>query len=69
MTKTVSARLPIDNHQELLERCNKAGCTVNEWLNAAVDYLLTGSSRFDFGDEEFEDDDMQNKVRVSINEE
>ena len=52
MSRTVSARIPKDTHDELLERCNKAGCTINEWLNACIDYLLTGSSEFDFGDEE-----------------
>ena len=52
MTKTVSARIPNKSHEELLERCNKVGCTINEWLNAAVEYLFTHSSDFDFGDEE-----------------
>ena len=31
--------------------CNKAGCSINEWLCAAIDYIMTGSSEFDFGDE------------------
>jgi len=52
LTKTVSARIPNKAHEELLERCNKVGCTINEWLNAAVEYLFTHSSDFDFGDEE-----------------
>jgi len=39
-------------HDELRERCNTSGCTINDWLVAAIDYLLTGSSDFDFGDEE-----------------
>ena len=57
MTKTVSARIPNKTHEELVERCNKVGCTINEWLNAAVDYLFTHSSDFDFGDdEELEED-------------
>ena len=51
MSKTVSARIPNKNHEELLERCNRSGCTINEWLNECVNYLLTGSTDFDFGDE------------------
>ena len=44
-------------HEELRERCNKAGCTINDWLVATIEYLLTGGSDFDFGepDEEFEE--------------
>jgi len=51
LSRTVSARIPKEMHDELLQRCNKAGCTINDWLVAAVDYLLTGTSEFDFGDE------------------
>ena len=54
MSRTVSARIPNEAHDKLLERCNRSGCTINEWLNASIDYLLTGSSDFDFGDEEEE---------------
>lgn len=56
MTKTVSARIPNIKHEELVERCNKVGCTINEWLNAAIDYMFTSSSDFDFGDEEEEEE-------------
>ena len=52
MSHTVSARISKESHDELLERCNRAGCTINEWLCAAIDYLITGSSEFDFGDDE-----------------
>ena len=51
MSHTVSARISKETHDRLLERCNRAGCTINEWLCAAIDYLITGSSEFDFGDE------------------
>ena len=52
MSHTVSARISKISHDKLLDRCNRAGCTINEWLCAAIDYLITGSSEFDFGDEE-----------------
>jgi len=54
MTKTVSARIPNQSHENILERCNRVGCTINEWLNACIDYLLTNSSDFDFGDNEID---------------
>ena len=55
MSRTVSARISKETHDELREKCNKAGCTINDWIVAAVDYILTGSSDFDFGDEEESD--------------
>ena len=54
MSRTVSARISKEIHEKLRERCNNAGCTINDWLEAAIDYLLTGSSDFDFGEEESE---------------
>ncbi len=68
MTKTVSARIPNKSHEELVERCNKSGCTINEWLNAAVEYLFTHSSDFDFGDEE-EDETIDSSPKIEINDE
>ncbi len=56
MSLTVSARISREMHDELRERCNKAGCTINDWLEAAIDYLFTHSSDFDFGDPEDEED-------------
>ena len=52
MTKTVSSRINNKNHQELLQRCNKVGCTINEWINEAIQCMLTNSSEFNFGDED-----------------
>jgi len=61
MSRTVSARLPNRTHERLLERCNRSGCTINEWINACIDYLLTGSSDFDFGDEDGNEDQDEGK--------
>ena len=52
MSRTVSARISKDTHDVIRERCNKAGCTINDWIVAAIDFTITGSSEFDFGDEE-----------------
>jgi len=66
MTKTVSARIPNKTHQELCEMCNKSGCTINEWLCAAIDYIMIGSSEFDFGDEEHNEFDGEQKETSEI---
>jgi len=52
VSRTVSARISREMHEKLRERCNNAGCSINDWLEAAIEYLFTGSSDFDFGDEE-----------------
>jgi len=44
-------------HDELRECCNKSGCTINDWLVAAIDYILTSSSDFDFGTDEEESEE------------
>ena len=66
MTKTVSARIPNKTHSELIERCNKAGCTINEWINEAIQYLLTSSSEFDFGDDEELDEKESVKTKMQV---
>ena len=48
----MSARLENDTHQKLLDRCNKEGCRVNDFVKAAIDFVLHNSTEFDFGDEE-----------------
>ncbi len=52
MSKTVSARIPKDLHEELRERCNKIGCSINDYVKEAIGFVMTGNSKFDFGDEE-----------------
>lgn len=59
MSRTVSARISNDMHDELRERCNNAGCSINDWLEAAIKYFFTGSSDFDFGDPECEEDESE----------
>jgi len=57
MSRTVSARISKEMHDKLRERCNKAGCTMNDWIEASINYFLTGYSEFDFGDEEETEDE------------
>ena len=48
MPKTVSARIPNNRHDELRERCNELGCSINEYLDHAIEFALDGSTEFDF---------------------
>ena len=65
MSRTVSARIPNKLHDELRERCNKAGCSINDWLVSAIEYLFTGSSEFDFGDPEEEEFTKEDESKLN----
>jgi hypothetical protein len=66
LSKTVSARIPNKNHQEIFERCNRSGCTINEWLNASIEFTLTGSSDFDFGEIEEDESEIESKPEITV---
>jgi len=51
MSKTVSAKIPNQMHEELRERCNLLGCTINEFIENSIDFGLNESSDFDFGND------------------
>ncbi|OLB91428.1 MAG: hypothetical protein AUH25_02485 [Thaumarchaeota archaeon 13_1_40CM_38_12] len=52
LSRTVSARIPKELHEELRERCNIVGYSINDFLEASIEFALYGRSEFDFGDEE-----------------
>ena len=52
MSRTVSARIPTPLHEELRERCNLVGESINDFVKAAIEFALYNSTDFDFGDEE-----------------
>lgn len=54
MTKTVSARIDNSVHNNLVERCNKLGCNINEFVGESVKLMLTNSTDFEFEPEESE---------------
>ena len=51
MSRTVSARIPTSLHEELRERCNLIGESINDFIIACIEIGLHNSSDFDFGDE------------------
>ncbi len=54
MSRTVSARIPTELHEELRERCNLIGESINDYVKAAIEFALYNSTEFDFGSEESE---------------
>ena len=51
MSRTVSARIPTELHEELRERCNLVGESINDYITAAIEFVLHDSVNFDFGNE------------------
>lgn len=60
MSRTVSARIPKELHEELREQCNKLGCSINDYLAESIKFSLYGSSDFDFG---FDDEETSSTAK------
>lgn len=60
MSKTVSARITSDLHEALRDRCNKLGCTINEFVSAAIHFAVYGYVEFAFDPEQ--EDDISKEV-------
>ena len=60
MSRTVSTRIPTQLHEELRERCNLVGESINDFVKAAIEFTLHNSSDFNFGDESVEEMDEKN---------
>jgi len=63
MSRTVSARIPTALHEELRERCNMIGESINDYIKAAIEMALYNECEFNFG-AKFEE---KIKIRVDIN--
>jgi hypothetical protein len=55
LPKTVSTRIENDLHQELVDRCNKVGCRVSDFVKASIELALHDYVKFDFGGEDEEE--------------
>jgi len=49
MTKTVSARISNEEHEQLRNRCNDLGCSVNDYIVGCLQHGLNGTSNMDLG--------------------
>ena len=65
MSKTVSARIHKDLHEELRERCNNIGCSINDFVAESVKFMLHNESDFDF-DGENEEDEQKEPVKATL---
>ena len=50
MSRTVSARIPKELHENIRDKCNNLGCSINEYLEGLIELLVNGSTKFDFDD-------------------
>jgi len=64
LSRTVSARITNEMHDELRERCNKVGCSINDFLEASLEFALNDYSEFDFGNEDDEPIDEVKEARI-----
>lgn len=55
MSRTVSARIPTELHEELRERCNLIGESISDFVKASIEFALHDSVQFDFGEELIEE--------------
>ena len=51
-TKPTSVRLDDELLEELDKRCDKVGCSRNDFIKNSVEFAITQTSDFDFGDDE-----------------
>lgn len=63
MSRTVSARIPTVLHEELRERCNMIGESINDYIKAAIEMVLHNECEFNFGDE-FEEKTKSEQIQT-----
>lgn len=65
MSRTVSTRIPTQLHEELRERCNLIGESINDYVKAAIEFTLHNTVDFDFGEELAEELETDSKMQKS----
>jgi len=68
MSRTVSARIPNDLHEELRERCNLVGESINDYVKAAIEFALNETVDFDFGGELMDELEEKRERTITIQE-
>ena len=63
MSKTVSARISTKMHEDLRNRCNDIGESINDFVAAAIEFALYETVDFDFGEEKPE---QLKNVRIKL---
>ncbi len=65
MSRTVSARIPKEMHEDLRDKCNDLGCSINDYIVGCIELMLNGNTEFDFGDEEDKEEKPKTIVHLS----
>jgi len=68
-TKPTSVRFDNDLLEELDQRCEKLGCSRNDFIKNSVEFIITNQSDFDFGGEDESEEEPQVKVSLVEKEE
>ncbi len=68
MSRTVSARILNDLHEELRERCNLVGESINDYVKAAIEFALNETVDFDFGGELMDELEEKRERTITIQE-
>ena len=63
MSRTISARIPTQLHEELRERCNLLGESINDFVKAAIEFGLHSTTDFDFGEELLDELEEQKEIK------
>ena len=63
-TKTVTARIPEDFHSEIIDRCNREGCTVSFFLNKAIEFVINHEVDFNFGEDEDDTEEQEKSAHT-----
>ena len=68
LSRTVSARIPNELHKELCERCNRIGCSINDFIQGSLELVINDYTEFDLGndEEEFEEETVPELKVTSI---
>jgi len=65
--KTIPTSVRLDNDllKEVAQRCDKLGCTRNDFIKNSVEFTIYNSSNFDFGDEDKEEETEEPKPIIT----
>jgi len=64
--KPTSVRLDKDLLEEVDQRCDKVGCSRNNFIKNSVEFAITQTSDFDFGDDEEMDETKEEPEKPEI---
>ena len=52
-------------HEDLRDKCNDLGCSINDYIVGCIELMLDGSTEFDFGDEEEKEEKPKTDIHLS----